>query len=141
VPYRGDSPALQDVLGGRVPLMMGNLPGLIEFVRGGKLRPIAITSPRRSALLPDVPTVAETVPGFDVRAYFNIFTARGVPAPVVDALNRELSKAITHPDVRAQFGKLGIDVAPSSVEALTALIYLESRRWAPIVVKTGASWD
>jgi len=141
VPYRGDSPALQDVLGGRVPLMMGNLPGLIEFVRGGKLRPIAITSPRRSPLLPDVPTVAETVPGFDVRAYFNIFTARGVPAPVVDALNRELSKAITHPDVRAQFGKLGIDVAPSSVEALTALIYLESRRWAPIVARTGASWD
>jgi tripartite-type tricarboxylate transporter receptor subunit TctC len=141
VPYRGDSPALQDVLGGRVPLMMGNLPGLIEHVRGGKLRPIAITSPRRSPLLPDVPAVAESVPGFDVRAYFNIFTARGVPAAVVDTLNRQLGKAIAHPELRAQFGKLGIDVAASSVEALTALIYLESRRWAPIVAKTGASWD
>lgn len=141
VPYRGDSPALQDVLGGRVPLMMGNLPGLIEHVRGGKLRPIAITSPRRSPLLPDVPAIAETVPGFDVRAYFNIFTARGVPAPLVDGLNRELSRAISHPEVRAQFGKMGIDVAPSSVEAITALIYLESRKWAPIVARTGASWD
>jgi tripartite-type tricarboxylate transporter receptor subunit TctC len=141
VPYRGDAPALQDVMGGRVPLMMGNLPGLIEYVRGGKLRAIAITSPRRSPLLPDVPTVAETVPGFDVRAYFNIFTARGVSMPVLETLNRELSKAITHPEVRSQFLKLGIDVAPSSVEALTALIYLESRKWAPIVAKTGATWD
>ena len=141
VPYRGDAPAMQDVMGGRIPLMMANLPGVIEQVRGGKLRPIAITSPRRSPLLPDVPTVAETVPGFDVRAYFNIFTARGVPGPVLETLNRELSKAISHPEVRAQFVKLGIDVAPSSVEALTALIYLESRKWAPIVAKTGATWD
>jgi tripartite-type tricarboxylate transporter receptor subunit TctC len=141
VPYRGDAPALQDVLGGRVPLMMANLPGVIEHVRAGKLRAIAVTSPKRSPLLPDVPAVAETVPGFDVRAYFNIFTARGVPAPVLDTLNRELSKALAHPDMRVQFAKLGIDVAPSSVEALTALIYLESRRWAPIVARTGASWD
>ena len=141
VPYRGDAPAMQDVMGGRIPLMMANLPGVIEQVRGGKLRPIAITSPRRSPLLPDVPTVAETVPGFDVRAYFNIFTARGVPGPVLETLNRELSKAISHPEVRSQFVKLGIDVAPSSVEALTALIYLESRKWAPIVAKTGATWD
>lgn len=141
IPYRGDSPALQDVLGGRVPLMMGNLPGLIEHVRGGKLRPIAITSPRRSSLLPEVPAVAETVPGFDVRAYFNIFTARGLPTPVLETLNRELSKAISHTDVRSQFAKLGIDVAPSSVEAITALIYLESRKWAPIVARTGATWD
>jgi tripartite-type tricarboxylate transporter receptor subunit TctC len=141
VPYRGDAPALQDVLGGRVPLMMANLPGVIEHVRAGKLRAIAVTSPKRSPLLPDVPALAETIPGFDVRAYFNIFTARGVPGPALDTLNRELSKALTHPEVRAQFAKMGIDVAPSSIEALTALIYLESRRWAPIVAKTGATWD
>ncbi|MBI5276496.1 MAG: tripartite tricarboxylate transporter substrate binding protein [Burkholderiales bacterium] len=142
VPYRGDAPALQDVLGGRVPVMLANLPGVIEHIRGGKLRPVAITSSRRSHLLPDVPTVAESgVPGFDVKAFFAIFTARGVPPAIVDTLNRELAKAIGHPDVKKQFAKLGIDVAPSSVEALTALIYLESRKWAPIVLKTGASWD
>ena len=142
VPYRGDAPALQDVLGGRVPVMLANLPGVIEHIRAGKLRPIAITSGKRSPLLPEVPTVAESgVPGFDVKAFFAIFTARGVPPAVVDTLNRELGRAIAHTDVKKQFAKLGIDVAPSSVEALTALIYLESRKWAPIVAKTGASWD
>lgn len=142
VPYRGDAPALQDVLGGRVPVMLGNLPGLMEYVRSGKLRPIAITSAKRSPLLPEVPTVAESgIPGFDVKAFFALFTARGVPSDVVEVLHRELFRAISHPDVRKQFAKLGIDVAASSVEALTALIYLESRKWAPIVQKTGASWD
>jgi tripartite-type tricarboxylate transporter receptor subunit TctC len=142
IPYRGDAPALQDVLGGRVPVMVGNLPGVIEHVRAGKLRPIAVTSAKRSPLLPDVPTVAEAaVPGFDVKAFFALFTARGVPADIVDTLNRELGKAINHADVRKQFAKLGIDAAASSVEALTALIYLESRKWGPIVQKTGASWD
>jgi len=142
IPYRGDAPALQDVLGGRVPVMVANLPGVIEHVRAGKLRPIAVTSARRSPLLPDVPTVAEAgVPGFDVKAFFALFTARGVPADIVDKLNRELNKAINHADVRKQFATLGIDAAGSSVEALTALIYLESRKWGPIVQKTGASWD
>lgn len=142
IPYRGDAPALQDVLGGRVSVMVANLPGVIEHVRAGKLRALAVTSPRRSPLLPDVPTVAEAgVPGFDVKAYFALFTARGVPGEIVDGLNRDLNKAINHVDVRKQFAKLGIDAAGSSVEALTALIYLESRKWGPIVQKTGASWD
>ena len=142
IPYRGDAPALQDVLGGRVPVMVANLPGVIEHVRAGKLRAIAVTSARRSPLLPDVPTVAESgVPGFDVKAFFALFTGRGVPSDIVDSLNRDLNKAINHIDVRKQFAKLGIDAAGSSVEALTALIYLESRKWGPIVQKTGASWD
>ena len=142
VPYRGDAPALQDVLGGRVPVMVANLPGVIEFVRAGKLRALAVTSARRSPLLPKVPTVGESgVPGFDVKAFFALFTARGVPADIVSALNREFSRAINHAQVRQQFASLGIDTASSSVEALTALIYLESRKWAPIVAKTGASWD
>jgi tripartite-type tricarboxylate transporter receptor subunit TctC len=141
VPYRGDAPALQDVLGGRVPVMVANLPGVIEFVRAGKLRPLAVTSARRSLLLP-VPTVAESgVPGFDVKAFFALFTARGVSSDIVSALNREFGKAINHTQVRQQFAKLGIDTAASSVEALTALIYLESRKWAPIVAKSGATWD
>ena len=142
IPYRGDAPALQDVLGGRVPVILGNLPGLIEHVRAGKLRAVAITSAKRSALLPDLPTVAEQgVPGFDVKAFFNLFTSRGVPPAALETLHRDLSRAISHPDVRKHFAKLGIDVAPSSVEALTALIYLESRKWAPIVTKTGVTWD
>lgn len=142
IPYRGDAPALQDVLGGRVPVMVANLPGVIEHVRAGKLRPLAVTSAKRSPLLPNVPTVAEAaVPGFDVKAFFALFTARGVPSDIIDSLNRDLNKAINSIDVRKRFATLGIDAAGSSVEALTALIYLESRKWGPIVQKTGASWD
>ena len=142
IPYRGDAPALQDVLGGRVPVMVANLPGVIEHVRAGKLRPIVVTSAKRSPLLPEVATVGESgVAGFDVKAFFALFTARGVPADIVDTLNRELNKALSHVELRKQFAKLGIDTAGSSVEALTALIYLESRKWGPIVQKTGASWD
>lgn len=142
VPYRGDAPALQDVLGGRVPVMMANLPGVIEYVRAGKLRGLAVTSAKRSPLLPDVATVAESgAPGFDVNAYFAVFTARGVPKEIVDALNRDLNKAINQADVRAQFAGLGIDAAGSTVEALASLISLESKKWAPIVQKTGVTWD
>jgi tripartite-type tricarboxylate transporter receptor subunit TctC len=142
IPYRGDAPALQDVLGGRVPVMMANLTGVIEQVRAGRLRPIAVTSAKRSPLLPDVPTVAESgVPGFDVKAFFVLFTGRSVPPEIVAALNRELSKVINQVDLRKQFAQLGIDASASSVEAATALIYLESRKWAPIVAKTGATWD
>jgi tripartite-type tricarboxylate transporter receptor subunit TctC len=142
VPYRGDAPALQDVLGGRVPVMVANLTGVIEYVRAGKLRPIAVTSPKRVPLLPNVPTVAESgLPGFDVKAFFAMFTGRGVPQDVVDILNRDLNKALGDKDLRAQFAKLGIDAAGSSVEAATALIFLEYRKWGPIVQKTGVTWD
>jgi len=142
IPYRGDAPALQDVLGGRVPVMMANLPGVIEHVRAGRLRALAVTSNKRSPLLPAVPTVAESgVPGFDVKAFFVLFTARGVPPGVLSALNAEFARAINHAELRKQFGQLGIDASASSVEAATALIYLESRKWAPIVAKTGATWD
>jgi tripartite-type tricarboxylate transporter receptor subunit TctC len=142
VPYRGDAPALQDVLGGRVPVMVANVPGVIEHVRAGKLRAVAVTSARRCAALPNVPTAAESgLAGFDVKAYFALFTARGVASDIVAVLNRELAKAINHADVRGQFARLGIDTGASSVEALTALIYLESRKWAPVVRKTGVSWD
>jgi tripartite-type tricarboxylate transporter receptor subunit TctC len=89
-----------------------------------------------------VPTVAESgLPGFDVKAFFAMFTGRGVPQDVVDILNRDLNKALGDKDLRAQFAKLGIDAAGSSVEAATALIFLEYRKWGPIVQKTGVTWD
>lgn len=142
VPYRGESPALQDVLGGRVPVMMANLTGLAEYVKSGRLRAIAVTSPKRAAVLPTVPTVAESgVPGFDVKGYFVLFTARGVPAPMVDALNRELNKVIASADFRTQMAKVGLDTSGSSVEGATALTYLESRKWGDVVRRTGATWD
>lgn len=142
VPYRGESPALQDVLGGRVPVMVANLTGLTEYVRSGKVRPIAVTSSARSAVFPQVPTVAESgVAGFDVRGYFVLFTARGVPAPALDKLNRELNKVIAGTVFREQMGKLGLEPAGTTIEAATALAASEYKRWGDVVRRTGASWD
>jgi tripartite-type tricarboxylate transporter receptor subunit TctC len=142
VPYKGEAPALQDVLGGRVQVMMANLTGVAEYIKAGKLRAIAVTSPKRAAILPDVPTVDESgVKGFDTRGYFVLFTARGVPPSVLDRLNRELGKAIDSRDFREQLASVGLDAAASSVEAATALAFLESRKWGEVVARTGTTWD
>lgn len=142
VPYRGESPALQDVLGGRVPVMLINLAGAIEYIRSGKLRPIAVTSLKRNALLPGVPTVAESaLPDFDAKAYFILFGPRGLPPAVLETLNLDLTRAISSPDVRKPLTALGFDVNASTVEEATALIYLESKKWGAIVHQTAASWD
>jgi len=142
VPYKGETPALQDVLSGRVPVMFGSLPGLVEHVRSGRMRAIAVTSGQRTEALPDVPTLAESgLPGFNVRGIFILFTARGVPAPALEWLNRELSKAIDSPEVREPLAKVGLEAKSSTVEATHALIQSEDRRWGPLVKKLGLSWD
>jgi tripartite-type tricarboxylate transporter receptor subunit TctC len=142
VPYRGEAPALLDVIGGRVPVMMANLTGLVEYVKSGRLRAIAVTSAKRAPVVPDVPTVAESgVPDFDVRGYFVMFTARGVPAAVLDVLNKEFNAVFASPDYRKQLGAIGLDVTGSSIEQATALVYTESRKWGEVVRRTGATWD
>ncbi|HEU0205015.1 MAG TPA: tripartite tricarboxylate transporter substrate binding protein [Burkholderiaceae bacterium] len=142
VPYRGDAPALQDVLGGRVGIMIGNLPGVIEYIRSGRLRPIAVTTAQRSEQLPEVPTLAESgVSGFDVKAYFGLFTAAGTPPAVLTKLHGELVRAINAPDVRERLTQLGIQVQTTSMDEMKRLIQEESQRWGEVVRKTGASWD
>lgn len=142
VPYRGESPALQDVIGGRVPIMMANLTGVAEYVKSGRLRAIAVTSPKRATILPNVPTAAESgVAGFDVRGYFVLFTARGVPPQILDTLNREFNAVINSRDFRDRMGAIGLDASGSSIEAATAFTFLESRKWGEVVRRTGATWD
>lgn len=142
VPYKGETPALQDVLSGRVPVMFGSIPGLIEHVRAGKMRAIAVTSGQRTPALPDVPTLAESgLPGFNVRGIFVLFTARGTPAPALEWLNRELARAIDSPEVREPLAKAGLEAKSSTVEATQAIIQSEDRRWGPLVKKLGLSWD
>lgn len=142
IPYKGEAPALQDVLSGRVPVMFGSLPGLIEHVRAGKMRAIAVTSGQRTPALPDVPTVAESgLPGFNVRGIFVLFTARGTPPPALEWLNRELSRAIDSPEVREPLAQVGLEAKSSTVDGTLAVIQSEDRRWGPMVKKLGISWD
>lgn len=142
VPYKGDMPALQDVLGGRVEVMFANLPGAIEHVRAGKLRPIAITSARRSALLPNVPTVQEQgVSPFDVSAWFLFFAPAGIPAEQMNTLTGLFRKALQQPDLREKLERLGIDVQPLPPQEVKALMAADSKRYGELIRKLNLSFD
>lgn len=142
IPYRGESPALQDVLGGRVQVMLANLTGVIEYLRSGRLRGIAVTSSKRSSAVPDLPTVSESgVPGFDVKGYFVLFTSKGVPEPVLDTLQREVNKVLATTEFRTAMSQIGLDVLGGTRQEVAALVNTESTRWAKVVKRTGVTWD
>lgn len=139
VPYRGSAPAMNDLLGGQVQSMFDNTPSALPHVRGGKLRAIAITSAQRSALLPDVPTVAESgFPGFDVQSWFGLAAPAGTPRPVVDRLNAELGKVLTNPDVRQRLLNLAATPAPGTPEQMRSFAAAEVKRWHDVVKLSGA---
>ncbi|MFZ2075894.1 MAG: tripartite tricarboxylate transporter substrate binding protein [Xanthobacteraceae bacterium] len=107
VPYRGGGPALVDLMSGRVQLMFDNLPTSLEFIRAGKLRPLAVTTATRSAVLPDLPTVADFVPGYEASAWYGIVAPKGTPAEIVDKLNQAINAMLTDTAAKARFIDLG----------------------------------
>src|SRR5262249_38084624 len=107
VPYKGSAPMLTDLLGGQVQVTFDNLPSSINHIKAGKLRALAVTTAKRSEELPDVPTVAETVPGFVASAFFGFGVSKGTPKEVVDLLNKEVTLALTDPDILAKLKELG----------------------------------
>ncbi len=142
IPYKGDTPALQDVLGGRVEVMFANLPGAIEHVRAGKLRPIAITSARRTPLLPNVPTVEEQgIAPFDVSAWFLFFAPAGIPAERMSSLVGALRKTLQQPDLREKLARTGIDVQPLPPAEVKALMAADSKRYGALIRKLNLAWD
>ena len=142
VPYKGDVPALQDVIGGRVPVMTSNLSSVLPHIRSGKLRALAVTTAKRAAQLPEVPTMIEAgYKDFDISVWFTIFTASGVPREVQEILNREIVHALGAPDVRQRLQDGNIEPAPTSLEQIRAFTLAEHERWGRIVKKTGVTWD
>ena len=142
VPYKGDVPALQDVIGGRVPVMTSNLAGVLPHIRSGKLRALAVTTAKRATQLPDVPTMVEAgYKDFDISVWFTIFTASGVPRDVLETLNREIQRALNAPDVQQRLRDANIEPAPTSLEQIRTYTLAEHERWGRIVKKTGATWD
>ena len=139
VPYKGSAPAVTDLLGGQVQSMFDNTPSSMPHVQAGRLRAIAITSARRSPLLPDVPTIAESgYPGFDVQSWFGIAAPAGTPKAVVERLNLELNKALALPDVRKRFDDLAATPDPGTPEQFRTFIASETRRWREVVKASGA---
>jgi len=139
VPYKGSAPAVTDLLGGQVQSMFDNTPSSMPHVQGGRLRAIGITSAKRSPLLPDVPTIAESgYPGFDVQSWFGLAAPAGTPRAIVERLNAELNKALALPDVRKRFDDLAATAEPGTPEQFRAFIAQEVKRWNEVVKASGA---
>jgi len=142
VPYKGSAPAVSDLLGGQVQMMFDNAPSAMPHVKAGKLRALAVTSPRRIPALPDVPTVIESgVAGFDVFSWFALFAPAGTPKEIVAKLNAHANQALAKPDVQARMADLGAESVGGTTERLASHVNAEVARWSKVVKESGARAD
>jgi tripartite-type tricarboxylate transporter receptor subunit TctC len=140
VPYKGSSPAVTDLLGGQIDIMFDNMPSAIQHVRSGKLRPLAVTTAKRSPELPDVPTIAEAgVPGYEATSWFGMFAPAATPAPIVARLNEALVKVLADPEVKKKLAEQGAEPYAEKPEQFAAFIRNESEKWSKVVKASGAS--
>jgi tripartite-type tricarboxylate transporter receptor subunit TctC len=139
VPYRGAGPALTDMLSGQVQVMFDHLPSSIGHIQGGRLRALAVTTTERSKALPDVPTVAETVPGYEASAWFGMAVPKGTPRAVIDKLNRTVNDALADPAMQAKLAELGGTLIPGTPEDFGKIVADETAKWAKVVNATGAT--
>jgi len=141
VHYRGGAPAMADLVSGRVDLIFAPVVEALQQVRAGQVRPIGITSKQRSALLPDVPAVRETLPGYDFTSWLGVFAPAGTPAPVVARLSGEIAAAMRRPEMRAKMEQLGYEPVGSTAEDFASFQAAEIRRTAELVRISGATVD
>ncbi len=142
VPYKGGAPAIADLLGGQITIMFDNVPPLLPHVQAGKMRPLAVTSMKRIAVLSDVPTLDESgLKGFDSVAWNGVLAPAGTSRDVIMKLNTEVNRILTMPDVRARLSAQGADPVGSTPEEFAALIRSEIAKWAQVVKLSGAKVD
>ncbi len=133
VPYRGVSLALTDLLGGRVQVMFDYIPNSIEHIRAGRVRPLAVTSTTRFEGLPDIPTVGETVPGYEASSVFGLGGPGAIPAEIVDKLNNEINTCLANPKIKARLAEFGGTVLSSSSADFGKLLAKETDKWAKVI--------
>ena len=133
VPYRGDAPALTDLIGGQVQVMFGNMPSSIEHIRAGKLRPLAVTTAARSEALPDLPPVGDFVPGYEASTWQGLGAPGNTPAEIVDKLNKEINAALSDPKIKARLADLGGTVLSGSPADFGRLIADETEKWGKVI--------
>ena len=138
VPYRGTAPALTDLIGGHVQIYFSSIPSAIGIAKEGKVRPLAVTGPKRSPVFPDLPTVAETLPGFEAVLHYGIVAPAGTPKPIVDKLNAALREAVAAPDTKERMAADGTEPLASTPEEYAADIDKEETKWSAIVRKSGS---
>ena len=138
VPYKGAGPALTDLIGGQVHVLFDNLPSSIGHIKGGKLRPLDVTSEQREPSLPQVPTVGETVPGYEATAWFGIGMPKNTPRDVIDKVNAEINRALADPKMRERLAELGGKAIAGTTEDFGKVIAAETAKWEKVVISSGA---
>ncbi|MEH3086729.1 MAG: tripartite tricarboxylate transporter substrate binding protein [Xylophilus ampelinus] len=142
VPYKGVAPAINDVLGNQLPLVFASLPSALPHIQSGRLRPLAVSGAKRSPALPEVPAIAETVPGYDGTLWIGLYAPAGVPPEVPARLRPAMAQALAAPDLRAALEKQGVEIAPpTGPEQFADLLRRDLQKWAGIVKASGASLD
>ena len=142
VPYKGTGPALSDLIGGHIPVAFAPIPATHSQISSGTLRALAVTSAARSALLPELPTIAESgLTGFDASLYYGLVAPAGTPRPIIDKLNAALRTALASDDVKKRLVADGTDVTPSTPEEYAAFIDKDEIKWSKIVKASGAKGD
>jgi len=137
VPYRGQGPALTDLLGGEVQVLFATAPGTTDYIATRKLRALAVTSASRAEVLPELPTVADSVPGYETNQWYGICAPGNTPAEIVDKLNKEINAAIADPGMKARFAAIGGEPLPGSPAEFGKLIAEETEKWAKVVRAAG----
>jgi tripartite-type tricarboxylate transporter receptor subunit TctC len=139
IPYKGSSQAIADLIGGQVQVMFANFPGTLQHVQSGKLRVLAVNGEKRSSLLPDTPTVAESgVTGFSANTWYGVLAPANTPAPIVARLNAEIVKALDSPEIRQFLAAEGGEAVGGSPEHFAAFIRADIAKWANVVRESGA---
>ncbi len=142
IPYKGAAPAMQDLVGGRIDLMFDNLASSLSQVRAGRVKALAVTTAKRSALAPELPTIAESgLPGFDITTWFGVFAPAGTPRAVLEVLHTEFTRALAAPDVREKMLALGAEPVGSRPEEFAEYIRAEAAKYARLVKSSGAKAD
>ncbi len=142
VPYKGGAQAINDLMAGHVQVMFESLNSMAAFARSGRVRALAVSGAKRSAVFPDLPTLAESgVPGYDVTSWSGMVVPAGVPRTIVDRLNAEVNKAIVAPAYKEKFEALGSEGGGGTPEAFAELIRVDSAKWADVIKRSGAKID
>ena len=142
IPYKGSAPVVTDLLAGQIDVMFDNVPNVIGHVRAGKMKAIAVSTAQRSALAPEVPTVAEAgVPGYELSVWFGVLAPAGTPRDIVARLNAEIVKVLNSPDIKDRFAKQGVEVRTSTPEQFGEFVRSEVGRWAKVVKEAGIRAD
>src|SRR4051794_28791377 len=133
VPYRGASPALTDLLGGQVQVLFASAPSSIQYVRAGTVRGLAVTSAKRSPALPDIPAIGESVPGYDVSAWYGLVAPKNTPAGIIEKLNKEINAAFADSHAAARLVEVGGTTLPGSPAEFGKLIADDTEKWGKVI--------